>query len=239
MKEIVLSEGRRIGVTSDTHYGHSNIIQYCLRPFMSPEEYAMVLMGEDARVEKGHPAKVKLSADSLARQNAALVDGINSVLGADDVLIHAGDVAWRDLATLQEFRDRLAVKEIYVAIGNHDVESELVQVFGRDRVFERFLVQVGRQRAVVDHYPGYSWQESHKATWLLFGHVHGAANAARKENPQYALSIDVGVDSHDFKPWLWTKLVDLFAARKPAFDRWCRKTYPGKEAGGMAPVGAP
>jgi calcineurin-like phosphoesterase family protein len=91
---------------------------------------------------------------------------------------------------------------------------------------------------VIDHYPGYSWQESHKSCWQLFGHVHGAENAKRRQDPAWSLSIDVGVDSHDFKPWLWKEeLVPLFADRKPAFDRWHKQKYSGKGGGGMAPQG--
>ena len=238
MRMIKLDPARRIGVTSDTHYSHANIIAFCLRPFLSDEERRWVVMSEKDRVAAGGPARVELSAETVRRQNDALVDGINAVLGADDVLIHAGDVAWDNPGALAEFRSRLTVREIYVAVGNHDDEDELAAVFGRDRVFERFAVKVGPQEAVIDHYPGDSWQASHKRAFQLFGHVHGAANARRRQNPAWALSIDVGVDSHGFKPWLWTEeLLPLFAERRAAFDLWAARAYPGKEAGGMAPVG--
>ncbi len=235
---------RKVAVTSDTHYGHGNIINYCRRPFATPDEWDALLRYElrkQAAFEADEPftePSPKFSAETIARQNDALVAGINAVLGPDDVLIHAGDVAWKDLYTLFEFRERVTVRDIYVAIGNHDVEDELVAVFGRDKVMERFMIEVGGQRAVIDHYPGYSWQDSHKAAWLLFGHVHGAENAARRQNPAYALSIDVGVDSHEFRPWLWKEeLVPLFAERRPQYDRWRAAKYPGKDGGGMAPVG--
>lgn len=229
MKEISFDPSRKIGLTSDTHYGHANIIQYCLRPWLSDAELT--------EVQKGN--KIKVSDDTLRRHDDALVERINDTLGPDDVLIHAGDVAWRGLETLREFRERVRVREIYFTVGNHDKEEDLCEVFGRERVAERFALTVGEQLAIVDHYPADRWHNSHYGSWLLFGHCHGALNAARRTNPAYSMSIDIGVDSHDFRPWLWPELVALFAERKPTFERWRAKAYPGKDAGGMAPVGLP
>ena len=30
----------QVWFTADTHFGHGNIIKYCQRPFLSPEEFA-------------------------------------------------------------------------------------------------------------------------------------------------------------------------------------------------------
>lgn len=227
MQTVTLS-ARRVGVTSDTHYNHRNIIKYCLRPHLSDDERRDLLAGR----------AVDVSNETLERHNAALVDGINAALGAADVLIHAGDVAWKGgVAELGEFRDRLKVREIHVVVGNHDDASDLTAVFGADRVHERICLSVGGQEAVVDHYPGDRWHNSHRGSWLLFGHTHGAINRQRRAFPGWALSADVGVDSHEFRPWLWDELSILFAPRWPAWKAWKDKEYPGKDAGGMAPDG--
>jgi len=255
MKEVTLSpeSSRKIGFTSDTHFGHRNIIQYCLRPWMTDAELAELAQissiptldasGFPLLDDNGAPVirpKFRVSDDTLTRHNDGLIERINATLGADDILIHAGDVAWSDATKLQEFRDRVNVKEVYVAIGNHDKESDLVRLYGRERVAERFQFTIGKQIVIVDHYPGDRWHQSHYGSYLLFGHTHGAVNASRRTNPAYSLSIDIGVDSHDFRPWLWEELVALFAERKPAFERWAAKAYSaGKDAGGMAPIGSP
>ena len=53
-------------VTSDTHFGHSKIIDFCQRPFSSEEE-----------------------------MNKAMVANWNSVVTDKDTVIHIGDVGWR------------------------------------------------------------------------------------------------------------------------------------------------
>lgn len=54
---------RNIWVTSDTHFGHDNIIQYCMRPFANSE-----IMDE------------------------CLVENWNSVVKDEDIVYHLGDV---------------------------------------------------------------------------------------------------------------------------------------------------
>jgi hypothetical protein len=40
------------------------------------------------------------------------------------------------------------------------------------------------------------WNRSHHGSWHLYGHSHG-----RLPEPPTLLSMDVGVDTHDFRPW--------------------------------------
>jgi calcineurin-like phosphoesterase family protein len=167
----------------------------------------------------------------------ALDERANEAVGPAGWLVHAGDVAW-GRAHLEKYASRLKVARVLVAVGNHDDEDDLVAVFGRENVYERFAIKVAGQEAVIDHYPGDSWQASHKACWQLFGHVHGASNTRRKANPSWALSLDVGVDSHGFRPWTWAELVALLRERKQGWLDW-RGAMRDKERGGMAPVGKP
>lgn len=62
---------RDIWVTSDTHFGHANIIKYCDRPFK--DEHHM---------------------------NEALVDNWNSAVKPGDIVYHLGDVYFRDPSVL-------------------------------------------------------------------------------------------------------------------------------------------
>lgn len=58
-----------IFVTSDTHFGHANIIKYCNRPFAHVHD-----------------------------MNEALVENWNAVVGPDDEVWHLGDFAWNSAA---------------------------------------------------------------------------------------------------------------------------------------------
>lgn len=52
-----------VWVTSDTHFGHENIIKFCSRPFTSAKE-----------------------------MNEAMIENWNSVVGENDIVYHLGDV---------------------------------------------------------------------------------------------------------------------------------------------------
>jgi calcineurin-like phosphoesterase family protein len=48
---------------------------------------------------------------------------------------------------------------------------------------------------VMCHYAMRVWNRSHRGAWMLYGHSHGSL----PDDPG-ALSIDVGVDCHDYTP---------------------------------------
>lgn len=82
-----------IWFTADTHFGHSNIIRYCNRPFSSHEE-----MDEE------------------------LLRRFNEVIRPGDILYHLGDVSWSTY-DLSKFFDRLKTKEVHLIYGNHDTKA--------------------------------------------------------------------------------------------------------------------
>ncbi len=223
MKKVRLDGSRRVAVGSDQHIGHRKILGYCRRPWL--------YFDTDNRKRELAGEPYVISDEALAAHDKALVSSINEAIGGDDVLILCGDVAWKGIETLKRFRDQLpASLTIYVTIGNHDDEDDLVKVFGRDFVFERFLLEVdgpgGVRRAVVEHYPALSWEGSHRGTAHISGHCHGTLDDRHLNNPALLLSLDVGVDSHNYKPWSWQKeLVPLFDSRLPAFKEWATKNY--------------
>lgn len=76
--------------TSDTHFGHENIIRFCNRPF--PSVYAM---------------------------NRAMIANWNSVVSEGDEVYHLGDFAFGNSAFWQEMRGPLN-GTIHLIRGNHD-----------------------------------------------------------------------------------------------------------------------
>ena len=60
--------------TADQHYGHANIIRFCKRPFATVEEM-------DQELIRRH----------------------NEVVGPDDLVIHAGDFAFRNARSPQNY----------------------------------------------------------------------------------------------------------------------------------------
>lgn len=232
MKTLEFGKDRKLALTSDTHHSHRQIIAYCKRPWLwlDTDNYG--------READGLPFEVSDAA--FHAHNQALIDNINSVVGENDVLIHLGDVSWGERTNLVNFRNALHVNEIYVCVGNHDDEDDLKAVFGADKVAERWKVVKdgpgGARTAICDHYPGHSWDGSHKGVWHAYGHVHNNLRTRHLTNPGWLLSFDAGVDAHDFKPWLWEEEIKPMLDRRQADWKVWRDSVYGtpKEMGGMA-----
>jgi hypothetical protein len=57
-------------------------------------------------------------------------------------------------------------------------------------------ISIYGQPVVICHYAVRVWNRSHHGAWHLYGHSHGNI----PDTPT-SLSMDVGVDTHDFHPW--------------------------------------
>lgn len=78
---------------SDTHFNHSNIIEYCNRPF-----------------------------NDIKEMNDTLINNWNSVVKKDDIVYHLGDFALADEEKLKELYSKLNGTIILIR-GNHDGKS--------------------------------------------------------------------------------------------------------------------
>lgn len=92
--------------TSDTHWGHHNIIKYCNRPYRNVDE---------------------MNRDMLERWNARVKP--------QDTVYHLGDFAFYDLARIAQLRKRLNGKIILIK-GNHDRSKPKMLECGFDEVHD-------------------------------------------------------------------------------------------------------
>ncbi len=159
--------------TSDTHFGHANIIKYDKRPF-----------------------------DSVEQMNEVLIQNINEKVAKDDVLWHLGDFAFgptndnQYMDSLAVLRDKIICKNIYLIWGNHDrrrLWREYETLFAS--VSDIAEIKVEGQRLVLCHYAMLVWNRSHHGAYHLFGHSHGSL----PDNPN-SKSFDVGVNCHNYYP---------------------------------------
>lgn len=221
-KKFEFDKDAKFYFTSDTHYGHGNIMRYCKRPFFVHDD-------EKEKVEKGQ--KFTVSKESINNMNDQLVERFNKLVKPNDVLIHHGDFAWHPFKNSVEFIERLNCKNLFLIWGNHD-EAELGNFIPNN--YDQCLIKLEGVEIHSNHYPQDTWESSHRGSWHLFGHVHGAANSRRELNPAWSMSLDCGVDSHDFRPWEFQELRSHFEKK---YDRWKqeRDGWKDKEEGGMAP----
>jgi calcineurin-like phosphoesterase family protein len=129
--------------TSDTHYGHTNIIKYCNRPFKSVEE-----------------------------MNDVLVKNINSKVQPGDVLWHLGDFAMGGELNVREFRDRINCKRINLILGNHDNRKVVSKSLLFQNIYDMYEYR-GEISVVLCHYALRVWNKSHHGYYHLYGHSHG------------------------------------------------------------------
>jgi calcineurin-like phosphoesterase family protein len=159
--------------TSDTHFGHANIIKYCNRPFASVEE-----MDED------------------------MIKNWNSVVTNNDHVFHLGDVSFHKPEKTKSILDRLNGK-IYLLRGNHEkpaLDGMCIKRFEWVKDYFKLNVDIGEsktQKVIMSHYPFLSWDESHRGSYNFYGHCHGGIP---KEVDEQHYRVDVGVDCWGFYP---------------------------------------
>ena len=127
--------------TSDTHYGHTN---FC--------------SGTTKWSDKSECRQF----DTLQDMNDTLVDAINSVVGKNDFLYHAGDFAWGKKNVI-EFRSRIICKNVFLAPGNHDKElmysQELRKLFSS--VYPGYgSIKVNNRHIILCHFAMRTWDRS-------------------------------------------------------------------------------
>lgn len=160
--------------TSDTHFGHANIIKYCDRPFDSVEE---------------------MDEELIANWNAQVNPG--------DRVYHLGDLSFWSYNKLAELVGKLN-GELFVIKGNHDNHKALKRLaeegkIGFVRDYYNLKVEDEEmgltQNIVLCHYPFAVWDKAHHGSWHLHGHCHGTFPSDDK-----TARLDVGVDVHDYRP---------------------------------------
>lgn len=162
--------------TSDTHFGHENIIRYCNRPFRNAEE-----------------------------MNAELIRRWRETVPEDGIVFHLGDFAHGNARLWNDILSALTGRK-YLILGNHDMKALRQGYMGRfEHVAQQMTIRVGGQAIVLNHNPFLCYCGSYRDVWQLFGHVHsGPASHTGLDHPRlkmlFPLQYDVGVDNNDFRP---------------------------------------
>jgi len=131
--------------TSDSHYGHRNIIKYANRPFTS-----------------------------LADMNETMIANWNNVVQKNDHVYHLGDFVFGSKKYSKSVVDRLNGK-IHVVLGNHDKSINNDVCRGRfEWVKEAHWLKLDKERRFyLHHYACRTWRESIHGSYHLYGHSHG------------------------------------------------------------------
>lgn len=158
--------------TSDTHFNHTNIIEYCDRPF-----------------------------DSVEEMNETIIRRWNDRVDHDDHVYHLGDVGLGRAGDLNPILNRLNGK-IYLIRGNHESCAQNKMNRDRfEWIRYYYILNCGMYNPdwndyelILFHFPIETWNKRHYGTVHLHGHIH-SGDQKTSEN-----RFDVGVDSWGFEP---------------------------------------
>ncbi len=132
-----------IWFTSDTHFGHANIIKFMNRPFANTDE-----------------------------MDEAMIETWNNTVQAKDVVYVLGDFSFHNVKKTNVILDRLKGNHLLVK-GNHDSRRNLKKTHGWGWVKDYYELRHEGQLTVLSHYPFQVWRDSHRGSWHLHGHSHG------------------------------------------------------------------
>lgn len=160
-----------IWFTSDTHFSHKNIIDYCNRPYKNIEE-----------------------------MNEALVENWNECVAPNDSVFHLGDVCMGAKDTVDKYVPRLN-GEVMVIQGNHDYNrrKDDMREYGWEVVNDYMFRYQGITFYLTHNPENKNVKDIPAKAVILYGHVHDSAPCGvHKINGHYAYH--VGIDTNDYKP---------------------------------------
>jgi len=168
---------QKVFFTADDHFGHTNIIRHCKRPFR--DAYAM---------------------------DQALEDAWNAPVGPDDVVYHLSDFTLQGWLEASNYFARLNGRiKVLRNISHHDkrwlemlrnadslncAAGWPVSASGHpiELMEPQITLEIDGKVIVLNHFPMASWDRKHRGAWHLYAHTHG-----RFED--VGLMMDVGVDA--------------------------------------------
>ena len=139
--------------TSDTHFHHGNVIQFCNRPF-----------------------------GSVDHMNGELVRNWNSVAEPSDHVWFLGDFSFGTYDETVDILQQLNGHK-HLIVGNHDRKGRADKLFNRDweKWFvdrhDYYRLKVDGYKFVLCHFPFSSWERGY---YNLHGHLHTLAGSENK-----------------------------------------------------------
>lgn len=187
-------DGDKVFFTSDTHFYHSNIINFCGRPFKNVEV-----------------------------MNETLIANWNSVVGPDDIIFHLGDFCLGGSAEWTNILNRLNGK-IYLIVGNHDIKNLRQGYYSRfEHIAMQMHIEVGKQKIYLNHCPFLCYGGAYRDTWQLFGHVHTSKQNTSIDAPRlhmlFPTQYDVGVDNNNFTPVSFEEVKRIIERQVEQFEK--------------------
>jgi calcineurin-like phosphoesterase family protein len=178
--KIDIKDVKKLYFISDTHFGHSNIIKFCNRPYSNVDE-----------------------------QDNDIIEKWNNTISDDDFIFHLGDFFFRaNNGRIRSILDKLNGKK-YLILGNHDksiIKNKWTHEYF-ENIYQRCIIDITNNKLisntiVLDHYPICSWYKKNRGSLHLHGHVH---NNQTFNKPNM---FNVSVEMIGYKPISYNEIID-------------------------------
>ena len=140
-----------IWFTADTHFGHTNVVKACYRPY-----------------------------DSVENMDIALMGNWNTRIGVKDEVYHLGDFCWSHKVSVWEYYRKRLNGKIHLIRGNHDLSKKKIEHLF-ESVENLHVLRYNKQRIMLCHYAMRVWSMSHYDMPQLYGHSHGTIKPIGKQ----------------------------------------------------------
>ena len=172
-------------MTSDLHFGHTNVIKYTNRPFADVDEMT----------EK-------------------LIENWNRKIQAKDEVYILGDFTMRGAAYAADILSQLRGRK-YLIRGNHDYFVDDSKFRDYTWMFEWIkdyhLLKYQNHRIILCHYPFLEWNYCHHASIHLHGHQHNKPEYNLANREAGIFRYDVGVDANNYAPVALDDILEFFS----------------------------
>lgn len=142
---------------ADWHYGHTNVIAFDNRPFLSIEQ-----------------------------MNETLIRRWNGVVESGDIVYVLGDMFWCSASVAIPVLQKLNGQKILIK-GNHDQCNDARFLKKFVKVNEYLEVEDGGRKVVLCHYPIPCFKNHFYGWYHLYGHVHNSFEANMMEHTKYLM----------------------------------------------------
>lgn len=153
-------------VTSDIHFGHKNIMNFC------PETRARF-------------------KNDVEFMNAEIIREWNELIKPEDHTYILGDIAFCTSARAVNFLNQMNGSKTLI-IGNHDTKliKDISFRYCFDEITHYKRVVHNGTVVIMFHYPIAEWDQMHRGSVHLHGHVHGG-----KTGLEGSRALDAGMDA--------------------------------------------
>lgn len=171
--------------TSDTHFGHGNILSFC--------------------------ADTRPGCRNIDHHDRRIIENWQAVVQPDDHVFHLGDFGFANEDRLENVLAQLPGQKHFIW-GNHDQVfakgTKLLRHFVSVDHYKE--LSIDREKVVLFHFPIHEWNKMHHGVFHFYGHVHGTVQI---EGRAWDVGVDTR-PAKDLSLWPWEELKALMLKRE-------------------------